>query len=385
MSLETLVPDLDTCRRLKEAGYPQETALWWDRNMFHGKMHVTTHAVTGKGIAAPTFQEIWERLPIRIRVDGNWCGRTLFCDDDGDSNCGFDSQTKDVWEVMFSYRSAHVAAAELWLWCKENGHVSTPFGIGASSTSGFGITGTGHVVVENVLLRTTVPQGNRLYGGAVEVANAFKEYSEYVRFTKKPMSPAAYLNGLAALFRDKGEERDRILRGASHYLGAEFLRLFESNQQVFEAKMRSKETRMSGRLEDKDKELERYDALDAQDRMELEELRAERKYSPLPWSLRLPLWKQNVDGVPFFGTRLLDFDGEIVSGQSGMCSTDEALVVGNAEFIVEAVNAYDALIAYHRAANDLIVGGCDGGAEEVRRLYDAIPEITRQKLERSEA
>lgn len=101
--------------------------------------------------------------------------------------------------------------------------------------SGFGISGTGHVVVENVLLQTTVPQGNRLYGDAVEVASAFAEYETYARFAKKPMSPAAYLNGLAALFRDTGEERNQILRDTSHYLGAEFLRLFESNHQFYEA------------------------------------------------------------------------------------------------------------------------------------------------------
>ena len=127
-----------------------------------------------------------------------------------------------------------------------------------------------------------------------------------------------------------------------------------------------------------DEQPERYDAMDAQDRMELEEMRAERKHSPLPWTYEFcrGVWRQQRMECH---ANILDSTGANVDATE--YSTDDELVAGNAALIVEAVNAYDALIAYHRAANDLMVGLCDGGAGEVRRLYDAIPAVTREKLE----
>lgn len=140
-----------------------------------------------------------------------------------------------------------------------------------------------------------------------------------------------------------------------------------------------------------DKALERYDAMDAQDRMELEELQAERKHSPLPWTYEFGrgVWRQQRMECH---ANILDSTGANVDATE--YSTDGEIVVGNAALIVEAVNAYDALIAYHRASDayrrycqDTLLGEvspdrANALRKEIMVAYRAIPAVTREKLEK---
>ena len=120
MSLESLVPDLDTCRRLKTAGYPQETVLWWAWNThpLDGGWWVTNESNRDDTVAAPTFQEIWERLPTRLALNV----RLAAMENEGKTGVGYVRlRGLDNWRVWFE--GTVFAAAELWLWCKENGHL----------------------------------------------------------------------------------------------------------------------------------------------------------------------------------------------------------------------------------------------------------------------
>lgn len=42
-TLESLVPSLEVCQQLKEAGFPQDTALYWQRSTMHVDHPVSVH------------------------------------------------------------------------------------------------------------------------------------------------------------------------------------------------------------------------------------------------------------------------------------------------------------------------------------------------------
>lgn len=73
-SLESLVPSLDLCRQLQAAGFPQDTAMVWERSVAHIDHPVGVHVKGDNSVwggedffedicAAPTAEEILRELP----------------------------------------------------------------------------------------------------------------------------------------------------------------------------------------------------------------------------------------------------------------------------------------------------------------------------------
>ncbi len=63
------VPPLETCQKLKKAGFPQETLFHWNEDI-PGQWDVTDYGVTSDSgdslsVAAPLLTEIMELLPVR--------------------------------------------------------------------------------------------------------------------------------------------------------------------------------------------------------------------------------------------------------------------------------------------------------------------------------
>ena len=68
MTLEQLVTDLATSQQLKDAGFPQDTALVWfiygeSVQLLQREQVETFEKPNDKGIAAPTAEEILKELP----------------------------------------------------------------------------------------------------------------------------------------------------------------------------------------------------------------------------------------------------------------------------------------------------------------------------------
>ena len=79
MTQEKKVPSLETCRKLREAGFPQSTERWWQENLLKGwllypneTMHTNDDARSNKICSAPDVSELLEALP------AEWHGEYLF-------------------------------------------------------------------------------------------------------------------------------------------------------------------------------------------------------------------------------------------------------------------------------------------------------------------
>lgn len=79
MTAEQLVPDVETCIKLKDAGFPQDTIFYWLHNKLKDKWEITScvtdcvknHPESWEFIAAaPFMEEILEELPLVLNTKG---------------------------------------------------------------------------------------------------------------------------------------------------------------------------------------------------------------------------------------------------------------------------------------------------------------------------
>lgn len=124
---ESLVPPYGKCVALRDAGFPQETLL--RRDPEYGVWHTGSFGSIEPDdvVAAPTFEEIWRLLPHEVEVgeppyahvcdkwlSGNVVGYFDFAAPGGGS----------WWECVAVWKQGlAAAAADIWLWCKRNGHL----------------------------------------------------------------------------------------------------------------------------------------------------------------------------------------------------------------------------------------------------------------------
>lgn len=137
MNISNLVPSLETCKKLQELGFPQETYFDYCKiipprdshqpyNMILNFFGVKYFASCDGGkveflCPAPTLQEIWEQLPSEIK-DSEWEHTfDLYIHTDG---MGYElvipEPTGDIhltrYDVCFSnFTSLVEAAAQLWI------------------------------------------------------------------------------------------------------------------------------------------------------------------------------------------------------------------------------------------------------------------------------
>lgn len=78
MTLQDLVPPQELCQRLKEAGFPQDTAYYWHSLVSHDLKSWSDYKLQDykpesdfgmRVIAAPTLQEVLDQLPVGIRIE----------------------------------------------------------------------------------------------------------------------------------------------------------------------------------------------------------------------------------------------------------------------------------------------------------------------------
>lgn len=129
-TLKSLVPSLELCRKLLDAGFPQETALVWTPDLHplcRGQWYVSSVGFSDEDIAAPTFGEVWESIAKICRTWPGWdvraaTNRLVFEIRDYD-RLGNLNYVPEMTFWKLDCGSWANAAAQLWLWCLENGYV----------------------------------------------------------------------------------------------------------------------------------------------------------------------------------------------------------------------------------------------------------------------
>lgn len=116
-TLARLVPSLDTCRALKDAGWVHPTAFAWftdcddagepdDPDRPPVVLTDRRHRDWCRSCAAPTFSEVWDRLPVFITTDAHGDGytsdyhRSLWTGADGREIASYLSVDHDDAEVL---------------------------------------------------------------------------------------------------------------------------------------------------------------------------------------------------------------------------------------------------------------------------------------------
>ena len=126
MKMQDLVPTLDTCRALMEAGFPQDTALAWCREPGGGEVVREPHRHSGKPLcAAPTLAEVLGELPDSV-ANGNrgYKSRSLII---RGGRIGYEPKSKPFLDYSHPFTFGPIsaeAAARLWLALVEAGHVT---------------------------------------------------------------------------------------------------------------------------------------------------------------------------------------------------------------------------------------------------------------------
>lgn len=134
MTAEQLVPDLQTCRKLKELGFPQRTLFMYASYVGGtAQIYIKKDALSEGDPdeyqifgSAPTFAEIWDELPDCIKQDDSYLHGWLTLDK-GDQIIGYKwkEYADDGWYNNVGYSSNIAqAAAELWINLKEKGIIS---------------------------------------------------------------------------------------------------------------------------------------------------------------------------------------------------------------------------------------------------------------------
>lgn len=116
MNAEQLFPNLGTCKKLKELGFPQDTYFCHHPNY---ETHFIDLVDNPKDFtyAAPTFQEIWNQLPKAISL----YTLTLFTYREELGYYEIDDFGEISWKCyvdVYQYNLAQ-SAAELWIKLKE--------------------------------------------------------------------------------------------------------------------------------------------------------------------------------------------------------------------------------------------------------------------------
>ena len=134
MTPEQLVPSLETCKKLQEAGYPQngscfmyhieEKPIFQDhisnkflRNETVISIKLRANLFDGEQIAAPTLQELLEELPSET-TGSNFLEMSK---DIGFYEIGYLHMPNDAWDNLISHTNPSEAAALLWLELKKGG------------------------------------------------------------------------------------------------------------------------------------------------------------------------------------------------------------------------------------------------------------------------
>lgn len=128
MTLEDLVPDYDTCQKLKAAGYPQDTPLaHYTGEGVHActLWHLLKHQNNTSVIAAPTFTEIQKKLlPITTtESQAEFVFAHEFDVQLENVTVRYVESADDLPETvlnLISNDNIAQAAAEMWLWVLEN-------------------------------------------------------------------------------------------------------------------------------------------------------------------------------------------------------------------------------------------------------------------------
>lgn len=144
MSLQDICTTLETSRKLKEAGFPQENGIaYWCADLLQGwlllsKKEAETYNCMDKSgyVRAWFFNELWEILPREINTNGLQYTLVLFPKEIGYLSVGFllkgcptdDGECSGACNcslISIAIRTKpQEAAAELALWCVKEGYLN---------------------------------------------------------------------------------------------------------------------------------------------------------------------------------------------------------------------------------------------------------------------
>lgn len=117
MKIEQLVPNLETCQRLKELGFPQGSYFVH----YLGDVYKNTNFMAE--IAAPTFQEIWNELPDKIEHQNYVFYKVLDTENKYIGYTYLESYAGELWWLIKISTEAvpniTEAIAHLWIQLKE--------------------------------------------------------------------------------------------------------------------------------------------------------------------------------------------------------------------------------------------------------------------------
>jgi len=130
MTLQDICTSLETSRKLAEAGFEQENGIaYWsykEENTYILRHYNREGTLT---IRAFTFNELWECLPTQIHDNDEMIIYQLECHKssvDDSFTLGYNNIAigEENIFVMFNKYEPQEAAAELLLWCKQNGYLN---------------------------------------------------------------------------------------------------------------------------------------------------------------------------------------------------------------------------------------------------------------------
>lgn len=135
---ESIVPSLEMCKKLKEAGWPQDDAVWyWVGHMLNDKMQPTSWTLWPREKeeyreqwkphihAAPTAEEILRRLPDEIPINAGLKGSDYWIEIAKSSHWGStpweiryrENGTLLLWDNPEPIRAATLANAAAAMYC----------------------------------------------------------------------------------------------------------------------------------------------------------------------------------------------------------------------------------------------------------------------------
>jgi len=125
--IEFEVPSLETCRRLKELGYPQnkDGLFWWDLDGLKPRPELTLLAkehIPRGAIRAPLCREMFGYLPLKIKKNGIWYSLEIGFDHIGYVNREFGTPLYAAF--IRDLCGLPNRLADMLIWLVENGYLT---------------------------------------------------------------------------------------------------------------------------------------------------------------------------------------------------------------------------------------------------------------------
>jgi len=125
MTLQDICTSLETSRKLAEAGFEQENGFFWynfgskEKPNWKVDIYPQEHKSCGR-FRAYTFNELWELLPNCIEYDDEIYYKRFL----PPAIMIYVKGAEPRWLKKYEGNNPQEAAAELLLWCKQNGYLN---------------------------------------------------------------------------------------------------------------------------------------------------------------------------------------------------------------------------------------------------------------------